>query len=73
MTNNVFDIGIHRMELKVELTNYILFVQPIYEYFNINIESCVVKSISYLPAGAYIPSDNSPLNPIIINIFATTS
>ena len=72
-TNNDLDIGVHRMELKVELANYLLFAQPIYEYFDVKIESCIVNSITYLPTGGNVPSGNSKLTPIILEIFATTS
>jgi hypothetical protein len=72
-TNNDLDFGVHRMKLKVELQNYAGFVQPIEEYFSINIESCIVKEITYLPLSGYIPAGNSAQDPIIINMFQPVS
>jgi hypothetical protein len=73
LTNNDLDFGVHRMKLTVELQNYAGFVLPIVEYFNINIESCIVKEITYLPLSGYIPAGNSAQQPIIINMFEPVS
>lgn len=61
------------MKLTVELTNYVGIIAPIYEFFDILIESCIVKSITYTPSGGNIPAGNSATDPIIFDIFATSS